>query len=207
MFKKVLIIALIAIPVPCSAGKRFNDFCAFIGLGTHPVNPANHILGVASDNAVKIADKAVEIIQSPEEIEKASAAVTSGLAKGPFYAARDGAVYVRDTAAEHPIIAGLAVTAGIAGAAYYKFRPLTEEEVQKAQIEKDRRMAMIREAASIVRADLYAEEYRTCLNRHAYDHGASCSEKIRRCHSPARKLAMEAPERAIKITKAYREYA
>ena len=226
MYKKLIILSVIVIPLPCSAGLGdyisawwHNRAIPSSVLQPHiPLAPqqlAGVAGGVSSNNlleTVKEARAAVkDVLDHPEAVEEASKSVshgfTRGLFTGPASAARDGALYVKDTAVEHPYIAGLALTAGVAGAAYYKFRPLTEEETQKAQIEKDKRQSLIRQAASVVKADMYAEDYRTCLNRHAYDHGASCDEKIQRCHSPARKLAMEAPKRAKKITQAYREYA
>ncbi len=209
MFKKVIIIALVAMPLPCSAGNRWNDFCAFIGLGRHPVNPANHILGVPTDNFLKTTEIIVDAVKKPEVLEAAAEGVSHGtshgfmrgLFTGPASAVRDGAIYAKDTAIEHPVLTTLAV----AGAAYYKFRPLTEQEEQEAQIKKDKRIAEIRAAAAIIKEDDTADELRTCFNRHAYDNG-SCDDKIKRCHSPARRLASYNRMRASSMTASFREY-
>ena len=52
----------------------------------------------------------------------------------------------------------------------------TTGEGSTNQIGKDKRLAQTREASSILETDALAQEYRTCLNRHANDNG-SCADK------------------------------
>ena len=198
-------------PLPCSAGwfmdwvrKVKTPAIPFPHIPLTPQQNADVAGGVATSNILQTAEITAKIVDKLTDKPELAGEVTHHATKGIFTGA--GAA-LRDGVVEHPIIAGLALTAGVTGGLYYKFRELTDEEKEQAQIKKDKRLAKIREAASIVKADMFADEYRTCLNRHAYDHGASCDEKIQRCHSPARKLAMENKKRATKITKAYREYA
>ncbi len=176
-------------------------------------NPGDYVGGFTAQQAAETTKNVKDTIELVVDAKKtgeasfaAGAGFTGGLVSGPFIAARDGAVYIKDTAVEHPVIAGLALTAVVGGGLYHKFRPLTEEEIQKDQIEKDKRQALIRESASIAAADLHADDLRTCLNRHAYDHASTADDKIKRCHSPARKLASYNRKRADKMTSSFREY-
>ena len=219
MYKKLIILTVIAMPFTCSAG--FGEYVSAWWHGRQISSiPMPHIPlapqqlaqvsgGVASSNtleAVKEARAALkDVLDHPEAVEKATSGFVKGIVKAPFVAALDGAEYVRDTAVEHPYMALTAATVGLGAAAYYKFRDLTEEEKQLQQIEKDKRQSLIRQAASISAADMHADEYRTCLNRHAYDNG-TCEDRIKRCHSPARKLASYNRKRADKMTSSFREY-
>lgn len=178
------------------------------------IDPTQYCGGVFSSNAVQVTsnvnvmlDRVAEV--NPKKIEAASHAVSHGfmygLASGIPTAIKDGVVYVKDTAVEHPVITTGIVATAMGTAVYYKFKPLTEEEQQLQQIEKDKRLAEIRKAASIARADEHADDYRRCLSRHAHDAG-SCEDRIKRCHSPAGRLAAENRKMADEITESYRAY-
>ena len=82
----------------------------------------------------------------------------------------------------------------------------TIQEKQEQELARSKRLADLRAARDVASADDTATEFRTCLNRHAYDNG-SCEDKLKRCHSPARRLSMLNRKRAEEIASAFKEYA
>lgn len=208
MLNKVLYISLVAYSIPAQAVNWWKMDPRYWLWSTHPalvqapVNPANHALGVFSDNAVKVVDKVDKLIQSPEVLEKASTAVSHGTTHGGAYGLLSGtASAVRDGVVAHPYATGAVLATGASIAAYRAFRPLTaQEEAEEARAKS--------ETAAARRVKLTEDtdtELRTCLNTHARSAG-SCEDKLRRCHSPARRLALLNHTRANAIQAAFREY-
>lgn len=193
-----------------------------------PVDPTKYLFGVATSNIANSTDSLAQgaesikegiaqgaaIFKDPKAIEEASYAgwhgathgATYGLLSGTASAVRDGVVYVKDTVVAHPVIAGTTVTAGVAAAAYYKFRPLTPEEEHQEKMRKTQRAAELREAALIEKTDLTADELRTCLNTHAHCGDRAKNGIPRRCNSPAGRLAQLNRAVAKEIVDGFKEY-
>ncbi len=216
MHKKLIILAVFVMPLRCSAGLGeylsawwHGKGIAAVPLPHIPLTPqqnATVVGGVASHNALEIAKEVrgtiKDVLEHPENVAKASQGLSHGFTRGFF---TGPASAIRDGVTEHPYATAVVVTAAAGTAVYYKLKPLSEEEQQLQQIEKDKRLAAIRKAASIARADEHADDYRRCLSRHAHDKG-SCEDRIRRCHSPAGRLAAENRKMADEITESYRTY-
>lgn len=227
MYKKIAILALFTSSL-ASAGEnhsriwgalRYLNPMNYSFRGSVPkvasTNPGDYVGGFTANKAAEFMRDGKDVIdtlmKNPEAAEKAGKALTHGLVYGavsaPFDAARDGIVYVKDAATAHPVIAGTVVTTSVAAAAYYKFRPLSEKEKQEQELAKAERLANLRAAHDVAAADDIATEFRTCLNRHAYDKDSSCADKIKRCHSPARRLSMLNRKRVEDIVSAFKEYS
>jgi len=191
--------------------------------GTMPplpsIDPTKYYGGVFSDNAVKVTDNINVMLDKvakadPKKVEAVTSAASKGGSHGFMYgifsgtgtALRDGAVYVKDTAVEHPYITATAATAALATSAYYKFRPLTPEEEHQEKIRKTRRAAEFREASMIEATDATADEFRRCLNTHAHCGDRAENGLPRRCNSPARRLGQLNRSRAAEIAAAFKEY-
>lgn len=223
MYKKIVILALLAPSFVCASEKKYT-FWSYLNPMNYSfrgsvakvasTNPGDYVGGFTAskvaDTASDLKDTAAMFMKDPKVAGEVAYNFTEGASYGFWagqgHAVRDGAAYVKDGIAAHPVIAGTALTAGVAAAAYYKFRPLTEQELQEQQLAKAARLANLRAAREVEQADEVATEFRTCLNRHAYDKDSSCTDKLKRCHSPARRLSMLNRKRAEEIASAFKEY-
>ncbi|MBS1986606.1 hypothetical protein JST99_01595 [Candidatus Dependentiae bacterium] len=220
MFKKIIIILLV--PSLGCAGEKTYSWVSYLNpmnysfkgavVKTASTNPGDYVGGYTAtrvSEAVKDTKEIAELVLDPKLVGETTYEFTKGgtygLVAGPAIAIKDGVVYIKDTIVGHPYATAVIVTATAGTAAYCKFRPLTEEEQQKKAIEEAKIRAELRKAREIEQEDIFAADYRTCLNRHAYDNG-SCNDKIKRCHSPARNLAMLNKQREEGITNAYRKH-
>lgn len=205
MLNKVLCLSLVVYSVPAQAVNWYKMHPNYWLWQTHPSlpqNPANCVLGLCTDNlktTVATACKTIDkVVENPEAAGKAAQAVTHGSAYGLL---SGSASAVRDGVVAHPYAAGAVLATGASIAAYRTFRPLTAlEEAEEARAQS--------ETAAARRVKLTEDtdtEFRTCLNTHSRSAG-SCEDKLRRCHSPARRLALLNHKRATAIATAFREY-
>lgn len=216
MFKKVIIVAVIAMPFSCSAGKRWDDFCAFVGLGNHgPINHANHAFGVGTHNfeqgAKHVQDTVEAVIKNPKGVQNAS----HGAAYGTTYGALAGAGNaIEDGIHKHPYVAGTAVTLGAAAVVYHMLpgqedyarwaRLKAEEEQHKVALEQHKVVMEETKKQQLTLAT--ATELRTCLNTHG-----RCRKKGQRvpspCNSPTRRSALYDLALTDSIVNGYNKYA
>lgn len=165
-------------------------------------HPGNFSGGFATKNLVTVSENVYKTVDAclkdPKAVQETACAATHGatygLLSGTASAVRDGVV-------AHPYAAGAVAATGVAVAGYRTFRPLSaKEKAEEAKAQGD-----VRAAELLKLSDDTADEYRTCLNTHARSAG-TCDDKLRRCHSPARRLALLNHKRASAITTAFREY-
>lgn len=208
MLNKVLCISLVVYSVPAQAVNWYKMHPNYWFWQTHPslpqtvANPANYALGLCTDNlkttVVTACQTIDKVVENPEAAGKAVQAVTHG---GTYGLLSGAGTAVRDGVVAHPYATGAVLATGATIAAYRTFRPLTaQEEAEEARAKSEtvaaRRVKLTEDTDT---------EFRTCLNTHSRSAG-SCDDKLRRCHSPARRLALLNHKRANAITAAFREY-
>lgn len=235
MFKKIIIIALVAQTISLTASDltpklTFLQKCrpSYWMFGINPNHPieAQSVGGVFAKNistSTENINLGLDKILDAEKVEKASHAAghgfTYGAAEGAGHAIRDGAQYVRETANAHPI----ASTAVVVGALAWYMIPSQEQLAREAKLKREQEHHKVeteRHKQEMAEIDS-GTELRTCLNTHFSKYkakekpatGVFGRSKTREqripspCNSPARKAASYNATKAASIIDGYYKYA
>jgi len=210
MLKKIVILALVAQSIPAQAVNWYKAHPSYWLFQTHPsivrapIDPATCVLGLPTTNILKTVEKGGELLSNvtPEKVEAVATAASHGTTHGASYGFWSGqATALKDGVVAHPYATAAVLATGVGIAGYRALRPLTPQE----EAEQEKAKTEIRAAQRLKLTDDTDTEYRTCLNKHARC-GGTADDKIRRCHSPARRLALLNHARANAITAAFKEY-